>query len=910
MSLKNAIRKRTSRSICTFFKQNQHLLRFSRCLFSKTGEWDPKISLENKIEIENYWQPLIKEHDKLQAEKLNCKENEHRERFYALSMFPYPSGNLHLGHVRVYTISDVMARYQRSKGKLVLHPMGWDAFGLPAENAAIERNINPKEWTYSNIAKMRQQLQNMGFSFDWSREFATCDPTYYKWTQYIFLKMHEKGLAYQKKGKVNWDPVDMTVLADEQIDENGRSWRSGALVEKKYLTQWFLRDTSFSQSLLDGLEEVDPTLWRDIIDIQKNWITDCTGHRIQFAVELSDGSKDFPLSIYTENIDLLHGVSHICVSPDHYLCKEVASTKEGEILPVSAINPVTGQKLPVIVTASDDIAHTRDARLGIPTISTTDYEVASKLGLKPVIVLDESHEYLLKSGNLTGMTRAEAKAEMVKKATELGVGGERIGERLNDWLISRQRYWGTPIPIIHCPKCKAVPVPFEDLPVTLPDTKKLVSKGGRSPLEDEADWLNVPCPNCGSPSKRETDTMDTFVDSAWYFLRYLDPHNNSQPFDPQLANKYMPVNLYVGGKEHALLHLYFARFVSHFLHSMGLLETREPFTNLLPQGIVKAESFRVKSSGRYIPPESVDRSGKVPVETASGEEVVVEWEKMSKSKHNGVNPEDILNEFGIDTTRLCILSNVSPMTERNWDKSVFSGVLKWQRKIWRLVSILHSDETRKPASESDSAEWEGKIHEFRNVTINHVNIEFERTFNINAGISRLHKYVTLLNKIPENIAASSAAYERAVGDLLVILSVMAPHFTSELWAGLAHVAKSKSHDWSRNVLDQSWPSIDQDFLMPLEFKVNGVAIAQVGVAYKDFDDLDESRAWQLVSHNQLFQENFSMLNIKDKKFQNNASKAHLNLDIPEYQFDIEGTASEKKKKKRKLSKQKKMLHTL
>ncbi|XP_012935137.1 probable leucine--tRNA ligase, mitochondrial [Aplysia californica] len=913
--MKHLLKLKPSTSWCML--NHQRLLGNARTIFSKTGIWNPQLSVDTRLEIEKYWQPLIREHDRQQAELVQSTQNEDKETFYALSMFPYPSGNLHLGHVRVYTISDVMARYQRAKGKQVIHPMGWDAFGLPAENAAIERNIHPKEWTYSNIAKMKEQLHSMGFSFDWSREIATCDPSYYKWTQYIFLKMYEHGLAFQKKGLVNWDPVDMTVLADEQIDEQGCSWRSGAKVEKKYLTQWYLRDTVFSQSLLEGLDEVDPTLWRDIISVQKNWISDCTGHRIDFGIELTDGSLDFPVSIYTENLDLIHGVSHVCVSPEHYLAVDCGVTVAGAVLPVQAIHPVTKQKLKVVVTDSEHFFKNRDVMLGIPSVSDNARDVAEQLGLEFLEVLDKSRERLVNSEELTGLTREEAMKAVQQKILDLGVGGERISEQLNDWLISRQRYWGTPIPIIHCPQCKVVPVPVEQLPVELPQTGRLVSKGGKSPLEEDTEWLNVKCPKCGGPAQRETDTMDTFVDSTWYFLRYLDPRNDEQPFNPSIARKFMPVDLYVGGKEHALLHLYFARFVCHFLHSLGLLEQREPFVNLLTQGMVKGESFRVKSSGKYVPPHYVDLSGEVPVEAGTGEELITEWEKMSKSKHNGVNPEDVLAEFGVDSTRLCILSNVSPMSDRNWSKIVYTGVVNWQRKIWGLVSNLRKYRLEGPGNTSDIIDadrdnWEAKIDEARNHVVNNVNFQFERTFHINAGISRLHSYVSWLSKVPREVARSSRAYERAVGDLVVMLGVMAPHFASELWVGLADVAQYDTHSWNDGVLDQTWPSLDDDFMMPLTYKVNGVQISEVGVPFNKFDELDEDSAFSLVCQDPVYRDKFNSLLITSKKFSvNQGHKATLSLRIPDYDFDIKAsTTAEKRKQKKKLSKQKKKLHTL
>ncbi|KAH9515601.1 putative leucine--tRNA ligase, mitochondrial [Bulinus truncatus] len=593
-----------------------------RSLFSEKKVWDPQLTLEKKLAIENYWKPIIRSHDEQQSALSSSSAQVSTEKFYALSMFPYPSGNLHLGHVRVYTISDVMARYHRLQGKSVIHPMGWDAFGLPAENAAIERGVKPKDWTNSNIEKMRKQLKDFGFSFDWDREFATCDPSYYKWTQYIFLKMYDAGLAFQKKGLVNWDPVDQTVLAHEQIDGNGCSWRSGAKVEKKYLTQWYLRDTTFSESLLQGLEEVDPDLWKDIIDIQRNWISSCKGHRIDFKVKLESRDKDeLPLSVYTEDLDLIYGVSHVCVKPSHHLCVDFNITDPGAVLPVYAVHPFTGEHLKLIVTDERFMYPNRDVKLAIPCINEHDKAAAEKLNIPYKSVFGSTQTHLTESMELNGLCRQEAVEVVRKKALELGVGGERISEQLYDWLISRQRYWGTPIPIIHCGACGTVPVPYKDLPVTLPDTDEIILKGGQSPLAANKEWLNVPCPRCGSPAQRETDTMDTFVDSSWYFLRYLDPHNDKVPFDSAVANKYMPVDLYVGGKEHALLHPF---TLPDFLAIFSTPLT-EIFSNIHAVNAI---------------------TGKTPLEKSTGEGLIVEFEKMSKSKYNEVNPERLTQDDG------------------------------------------------------------------------------------------------------------------------------------------------------------------------------------------------------------------------------------------------------------------------
>ncbi|GFS06510.1 leucine--tRNA ligase [Elysia marginata] len=867
-----------------------------RCIYSKTGVWTPRLTSEARLEIEEHWKPRIQKHDAEKAKDAK-EETSEKPKFYTLCMFPYPSGNLHLGHVRVYTLSDVMARYQQAQGKAVIHPMGWDAFGLPAENAAIERDVRPKDWTYSNIKRMKQQLQNLGLSFDWTR------------------------------GLVNWDPVDMTVLADEQIDEKGCSWRSGAQVQQKYLTQWYLRTTSFSESLLDGLDEVDPSLWRDIIKLQKNWISDCNGHRVDFQIshQTSKTPSASSLSIYTENVDLIHGVSHICIKPSSYLCVDIGIQDEGTILPVQAIHPLTNEPLSLVVTKEQDMYANKEAMLAIPSISATARAVAEKFGFPFNDVLDEDGERLKNSRELSGLCRQEAKGKIAETLLAMGLGGERVSEQLNDWLISRQRYWGTPIPMIHCDSCGTVPVPYEDLPVELPDVSQLIRKGGRSPLADNEAWLHTTCPKCGGPAKRETDTMDTFVDSTWYFLRYLDPNNKLEPFDSDLAKKYMPVDLYIGGKEHAVLHLYFARFVSHFLHSLGLLGCREPFRNLLTQGMVNGRSYRVKATGKYIPVDQVDLSGKRPVQKETGAELISEFEKMSKSKYNGVDPQDVLKEFGVDSTRLCILSNVSPHSDRDWSNEVYKGVLTWQGKVWSLVTNFllqrssdnSADEKhthRTIPADQDLQEWEIKVDDIRNHIINNVNFQLDVTFHINSAISRLHSYTSWLTKVPHEVSRGSKAYERALADLIIMISPMAPHFASELWSGFRSCTLYNSHSWASDVLDQEWPKLDENFMMPLTCRINNVDVSEVGVPYKMFGQLTTETALALVQEDPTFCQlvpksmNITNFHLKiDKGF-----KALLSLKVPGLDLGIDkaGTASEKTKQAKKMGKQKKKLRTM
>lgn len=591
-----------------------------------------------KHAIEKHWGNTLK------AGNFDLKQADNT--FYVLSMFPYPSGNLHMGHVRVYTISDTIARFQRMCGRNVFHPIGWDAFGLPAENAAIQRGIAPEEWTEQNIHQMKKQLMDLGCSFDWKHELSTCSPSYYKWTQKLFLMLHKEGLAYQNVASVNWDPVDKTVLADEQVDANGCSWRSGAKVEKKLLKQWFVKTTAFAQQLLEGLD--NPTLkdWRDIINLQRHWIGECDGYGFQLFT--SDGSL---LRIWTQQPEHLKDRdAFVVLKTSHYLSKA-----EGKIFGLTVENPFTGTIMPVVFSDVPEFAEKCDVYLAAPNFRESDKSLQQTLGLS--VLSDESLNVAAESDGL--------RREVLEGAKRLKIGGYKVSSKLQDWLISRQRHWGTPIPIVYCAKCGVVPVPDEQLPVMLP--KKISSD------KSEAESLKCSCPKCHSPNAiRESDTMDTFVDSSWYYLRYLDNNNAEAIFDKQLIGQSMPVDVYIGGKEHAVLHLYYARFMNHFLCSQGLVPSSEPFSRLLVQGMVMGRSFRVKGSGRYVQEhdvEIVNAKKNQAVLKETNEPVVVTWEKMSKSKMNGVDPADMFREYGSDTTRLIILGDVAPTSHRNWSSA-------------------------------------------------------------------------------------------------------------------------------------------------------------------------------------------------------------------------------------------------
>ncbi|KAL4712768.1 hypothetical protein ACJJTC_008065 [Scirpophaga incertulas] len=752
---------------------------------SSLGLWHEDITTDIKLKIENHWSKNI-----VSLEK--CDENQP---FYVLPMFPYPSGNLHMGHVRVYSISDTIARMFKMHGKHVIHPIGWDAFGLPAENAAIERNILPHHWTSTNIQVMKKQLSRLGYDFDWEREICTSDPQYYKWTQYIFLQLFEKGLAYQSKANVNWDPVDKTVLADEQVDEFGCSWRSGAKVESKILTQWFIKTTKFAKELYDGLDSEKLESWRDIIKLQRHWIGECNGVVVTFKLKLGDLIKS--LDIWTnEPFRFIHG-QFITMKKNNVLIQELCSNIN-ESKKITCYNPITGFEMPIYITNDSNYPPGRDVHICSPCTDEKDLHVAQQLNI-----------------SLNKITLGDIEKDnqlSIDIAKQKNVGGYAVNSELKDWLISRQRYWGTPIPIIHCDSCGAVPVPYENLPVILPHFDS-----GVQILNRLSDWAKCTCPKCFKKAKRETDTMDTFVDSSWYYYRFLDPENKTKPFDYLKLTGRTPVDIYIGGKEHAVLHLYYARFMSYFLNSLGLTPTAEPFKKLIVQGMVMGQSYKLKSSGKYIPPEYVEIEGKQYKEKNTGEPVIVQWEKMSKSKHNGVNPERLLSAYGCDTTRLLILADVPPETSRHWSDDTLPGILNWQRRLWLTMrEFLTIRKTFDPSStklpEEEFKRYEHKIWEARNYFIATTTYHFKHTHKLSVGISRLQSLTnTLRNNVPREVIAKSEEFEIALATLIIMLAPVAPHFSSELWSGLRSAPNRISNDlfaWNKNVVEQLWPIVD------------------------------------------------------------------------------------------------------
>ncbi len=780
--------------------------------------------------------------------------------FYALSMFPYPSGSLHMGHVRNYVITDVIARAQRMRGDAVLHPMGWDAFGLPAENAAIERNVDPGVWTDRNIDQMRSQLGRLGLSIDWSREQATCHEDYYRWTQWLFLELHSAGLAYQKEATVNWDPIDQTVLANEQVDSEGRSWRSGALVEQKNLTQWFLKITQYADALLEDLDQLQG--WPERVrTMQANWIGRSIGAEIDFQVE---GHNDATITVFTTRADTLFGVSYVVLAPEHPLVDALTTAdqkesveafrdlvsdlsndertaddrpKRGVATGAEAVNPANGQKVPIWVADYVLAGYGTGAVMGVPAHDERDFRFAKtyELPVQRVIQMDGTDEHsndgeawtgpgtLFNSGAFDGQSNDQAKQAITEHGATKGWARAKRQYRLRDWLISRQRYWGCPIPIIHCADCGAQPVPTDQLPVALPKDVNLAGKGG-SPLAALDDWVNVPCPICGKPARRETDTMDTFMCSSWYFLRFADPQNSDRPFESEAVKRWLPVQQYVGGIEHAILHLLYSRFFTKALKDRGLISINEPFERLLTQGMVQGVTYRNPRTGRYVAPALVVDPG-TPRDPDDGEELEVLFEKMSKSKHNGVDPALVIDRYGADTARMFILFKAPPEKDLEWDDADVEGQFRFLQRLWRLVDsvskltapdqLLSNNVSGIPAELSES---ETEIRRAVHLAIQAVSDDLSGEFQFNTAISELMKLSNSLSGAV--LDASRPVQVEAMGALIRLLAPFAPHLAEEFWfrlggQGSVHLQTWPQHDPAALV------QVTVDLVIQIKGKVRG-----------------------------------------------------------------------------------------
>jgi leucyl-tRNA synthetase len=791
-----------------------------------------------------------------------------RPPFFALSMFPYPSGSLHMGHVRNYVITDVIARLQRLRGHAVLHPMGWDGFGLPAENAAIERGSDPAEWTDRNIAQMRGQLQRLGLSIDWQRELATCHPTYYRWTQWLFLQFLDAGLAYRQEALVNWDPVDQTVLANEQVDADGRSWRSGALVEKRRLRQWFLRITAYAGELLDDLPKLEG--WPERVrTMQANWIGRSSGAELRFPLLGPEGeASGESLTVFTTRPETIYGASYVVLAPEHPLVPSLTHAeqadavtafidlvgrqseqertaedrpKRGVPLGSHVRNPATGEAIPLWIADYVLADYGTGVVMGVPAHDQRDFLFARQyeLPVRQVIVPEGSDEHafegsawvepgvLIHSGPYNGLRSSEAKARIVADAAAAGWGTERVQYRLRDWLISRQRYWGCPIPVIHCESCGVVPVPEEQLPVELPTGLRLEGRGG-SPLAKLEEWVQVPCPCCGAPARRETDTMDTFMCSSWYYLRYADPGNDGKPFERAAVDRWLPVDQYVGGIEHAILHLLYSRFFTRVLRDRGLLGFDEPFARLLTQGMVQGITYRNPHSSRYVAPADV-ADPTDPRDPVDGQPLEVSYDKMSKSKYNGVDPAAVIERYGADTARMFILFKAPPEKDLEWDDADVEGQYRFLQRIWRLVegaqqrglSLAGGEEAAAELPAAELSEDERALRRAVHTAIAEVSADLVGTLQCNTAVSELMK---LANAMAAHLEAVSEPVAReALRTLLVLLAPFAPHLAEELWHRLG--ANSDSDDGSGSIHSQSWPQVDGNALrrstIPLVIQVKG-----------------------------------------------------------------------------------------
>ena len=785
----------------------------------------------NAAEIEPKWQ------NKWNQNSLDLTlDQRNLPKYYALSMFPYPSGNLHMGHVRNYVITDVIARCKKMQGYRVLHPMGWDAFGLPAENAAIDRGVAPAKWTYQNIAQMRQQLQQLGLSIDWEREVATCSSDYYKWTQYLFLQFLEAGLAYQKEAAVNWDPIDQTVLANEQVDSEGRSWRSGAMVERKLLKQWFLKITDYAEQLLQDLDKL--TGWPERVKtMQANWIGKSVGAYLEFPVV---GMKE-KIAVFTTRPDTVYGVTYLVLAPEHPLTPQVTTEEQRETVNAfieeikneseiertaedkpkrgvmtggKAINPFNGEEVPILIADYVLYEYGTGAVMGVPAHDVRDFKFASEknLPIKTVIVPENSEAekplekaytdagVMINSEQFDGMSSVEGKTKIIEYAEQQGFGKSRVQYRLRDWLISRQRYWGCPIPVIHCPSCGAVPVSEKDLPVQLPESVELSGRGG-SPLAQLEDWINVSCPSCGESAKRETDTMDTFIDSSWYFLRYSDANNSEAVFDTQKVNDWMPVDQYVGGIEHAILHLLYSRFFTKVLRDRGLLNFDEPFQRLLTQGMVQNITYKNPNSGKYIPISEVNTEE--PKDPDTGETLSVLYEKMSKSKYNGVDPQQVLGKYGADTARMFILFKAPPEKDLEWDDADVEGQFRFLNRVWMLVTeYIATQKTAKVQDHnSELTKAEKDLRRAIHTAIKEVSEDLSGDYQFNTAVSEL---MILSNALKDAQCRDSAIYREGIDILVLLLAPFAPHIAEELWHQLGN---------SESVHLHPYPQVDEKALV-------------------------------------------------------------------------------------------------
>ncbi len=747
-------------------------------------------------------------------------EDPDKEKFYSLTMFPYPSGQLHMGHVRVFTINDVIARYQRMQGKHVLQPIGWDAFGMPAENAAIKRGIPPAKWTYQNIEDMRAQFKRLGYGYDWTREITTCKPEYYRWEQWLFTKLFEKGLVYRKNSIVNWDPVDQTVLANEQVID-GRGWRSGALVERREIPQWFMKITAYADELLDNLDRLDG--WPDSVKtMQRNWIGRSEGIELSFDVP----GEDDKLSVYTTRPDTLMGVTYMAVAAEHPLAQKAAATqpdvaafiedcktmqaaeaaletmeKKGMPLGISATHPISGEEVPLWVANFVLMGYGTGAVMAVPGHDHRDWEFANKYGLpitQVIAPLDGSsidvsegayvdHGLSVNSGDIDGMTFEQSFAAIAEKFEAEGRGKRTVNYRLRDWGVSRQRYWGTPIPIVYCDDCGAQTVPEDQLPVVLPEDVELTGVG--SPLKSMPEFYETQCPKCGKPAKRETDTFDTFVESSWYFSRYACPDSDKAMLDER-ESYWMPVDQYTGGIEHAILHLLYARFFQKLLRDIGLSSADEPFTNLLTQGMVLKDGA-----------------------------------KMSKAKGNTVDPQALIDRFGADTVRLFMMFAAPPEQSLEWSDDGVQGASRFLKRFWNAVQNYSAEGTA-PALDIDALDdGQRDLRRKTHQTIAKVSDDIGRRYTFNTAIAAAMELLNAVNRFADSTTQGRAVKGEALEAVVLLLSPIVPHICHVLWHVLGHETA---------LVDVRWPAFDESALqqdmIEIVVQVNGKLRGRIRVA--------------------------------------------------------------------------------
>ncbi len=827
----------------------------------------------NFRETEGKWQKVWDDRQTFRATM-----DRARPKYYVLEMFPYPSGRIHMGHVRNYTQGDVIARYKRARGFNVLHPMGWDAFGLPAENAAMEKKVHPKKWTHENIATMKTQLKSMGLSLDWSRELATCDPEYYGHQQKMFLDFWKAGLAYRKESWVNWDPVDNTVLANEQVID-GKGWRTGAVVERRKLTQWNLKITHFADELLSRLDTLDR--WPEKVRLmQANWIGKSRGARLFFDLTDAAGNDRGKLEIFTTRPDTLYGASFMALSAEHPVVAELSgkdeglqrfvaecrktgtaaaeletAEKQGYKLPLLARHPlVPGKTLPVYAANFVLMEYGTGAIFGCPGHDERDHEFARKYGLpilQVVAPVDATEKIdiqaapfiedgvIVNSEFLNGLGVEEAKAAVIARLEEMGTGKGTTQYRLRDWLVSRQRYWGCPIPAIHCDTCGVVPVPEKDLPVKLPDDVEFDRPG--NPLDRHPTWKHVSCPSCGGAAQRETDTFDTFIDSSWYFDRFTSPRLTTAPFDREENHYWMPVDQYIGGVEHAILHLLYSRFWTRAMREVQMTSRDEPFDGLFTQGMVCHETYRA-ADGTWLLPEEIERveGGKVVRLSDKSPVEVGRSEKMSKSKKNVVDPDQIIRDYGADTARWFMLSDSPPERDLEWTEAGVTGAWRFQQRLHRIATEAMADlpmaGTAAPPSFSDAA---SELRRAAHKTIAGLSTDIE-AFHFNKAVARLYELANTIAAFEAKDETAKWAQREALEIFVRLIGPMTPHLAEELWQALGHTTL---------LADAAWPTAEPALLVDdtvtVAVQANGKLRATIQLAKDAPKDVAEKAALAL-----------------------------------------------------------------